>query len=129
MDKRKIELSQWLFLFGLVIASFHILPAFFQGFVYRSLTLGDVIDFATPWAVLPVAFFVYLSIGECDIPVFPNSPSWVGFRTIRRVRTEQRQENPRIFQQIPHAPVPPENEGVRSWVRRKSCPSQEIFHR
>jgi hypothetical protein len=62
MRESKIEISRWLFFLGLACASFHVLPAFFQEFISRSLTLGDVIDFATPWVVIPAAFFVFSRI-------------------------------------------------------------------
>jgi hypothetical protein len=62
MRKRKIELNKWLFLLGLILASFHTLPAFFKRFVSISLTVGDVIDFATPWAVISVVCFTYYRI-------------------------------------------------------------------
>jgi hypothetical protein len=50
-----------------------VLPAFFQRFISKSLTLGDVIDFATPWVVLPVAFFVFSRICGIESGVQPPS--------------------------------------------------------
>ncbi|UCE40038.1 MAG: hypothetical protein JSV17_11215 [Candidatus Aminicenantes bacterium] len=73
MHKIKIELGQWLFLLGFVIVTFHMLPAFFKRFISTSLTLGDVIDFATPWVVLPVVFFVYFRIYQTKIDETPPS--------------------------------------------------------
>ena len=73
MGGKKIELSRWLFFLGLAYASFQVLPAFFQGFISRFVTLGDVIDFATPWAVIPIAFFVFSRICRTESEEQPLS--------------------------------------------------------
>lgn len=73
MGEKKIELSRWLFFLGLAYASLQVLPAFFQRFISKSLTLGDVIDFATPWAVIPVAFFVFSRISRIESGKQPPS--------------------------------------------------------
>ncbi len=69
----KPELSAWLFLFGLVFASFHILPALLPNFFDKPLTYGDVLDFLTPFAVVPVALLLYFRIFQINSPRFVHS--------------------------------------------------------
>ena len=78
MGKSKIEISRWLFFLGLAYAACQVLPAFFPGFISRSLTLGDVFDFATPLVVIPIAFFVFSRI--CRTESGEQAPS--GFQII-----------------------------------------------
>lgn len=62
MKKGKIDLSKWLILYGMVIMSFHILPALFSGYVQKPITYGDILDFVTPFAVIPVGFLLHSRI-------------------------------------------------------------------
>ncbi len=73
MGEKKIELSLWLFFLGLAYASLQVLPAFFQRFISRFMTLGDVIDFATPCVVIPVAYFVFSRISRIKSEEQPPS--------------------------------------------------------
>jgi len=65
MAGEKPGLHVWLFLFGLAFALFHILPAFLPGFIDKPITYGDVLDFLTPFAVIPIAFLLYFRV--CQI--------------------------------------------------------------
>jgi hypothetical protein len=73
MIKGKNDLSKWLILYGLVIMSFHILPVLFSGYVQKPITYGDILDFVTPFAVIPVVFFLHSRI--CRIGSDPVSPT------------------------------------------------------
>jgi len=66
MVKEKPGLPGWLFLFGLVFALFHILPTFLPAFIDKPLTYGDALDFLTPFAVIPIAFLLYLRISQIN---------------------------------------------------------------
>lgn len=48
-----------LFLFGLTYAFFHIMPAMLPIFMARPVAWGDVLDFFTPFAVIPMAYLLY----------------------------------------------------------------------
>lgn len=48
-----------LFWLGVVFGFFHVMPAFLTGMVRAPLTSGDLLDFLTPFAVIPVAWMLY----------------------------------------------------------------------
>jgi len=73
MSRAKPSLHVWLFLFGLAFASFHILPTFFPAFFIKPLTYSDVLDFITPLAVIPIAFFLYFRICRINSQRFLHS--------------------------------------------------------
>jgi hypothetical protein len=73
MSRAKQRLHVWLFLFGLAFASFHILPTFFPGFFDKPLTYSDVLDFITPLAVIPIAFFLYFRLCQINSQRFLHS--------------------------------------------------------
>ena len=62
MKKGKKDLSKWLILYGMVFMSFHLIPALFPRYVQKPITYGDMLDFITPFAVIPVAFILHSKI-------------------------------------------------------------------
>jgi hypothetical protein len=78
MNKGKIDLSKWLILYGVVIISFHLLPAFLTEYVQEPITQGDLLDFFTPFAVIAVASLLYSRI--CRIGSEPISSSGFPYR-------------------------------------------------
>jgi len=59
MKERKNVLGFWLFIFGFFFAFFQIMPALLPRFLTLSLTWGDLLDFLTPFAVIPLAYVLY----------------------------------------------------------------------
>lgn len=59
MKEDKNSLSFFLFVFGLAFSFFHIVPSFLPSFLKKPLTWGDTLDFLTPLAVVPLAYFIY----------------------------------------------------------------------
>jgi len=53
-------ISFFLFIFSLSFTFFHIVPTFLPGILKKPLTWGDTIDFLTPFAVIPLAFLIYI---------------------------------------------------------------------
>jgi len=62
MKEDKDKISFFLFVFGLALAFFHIVPTFLPGIFQKPLTWGDTIDFLTPFVVIPLAFLIYILI-------------------------------------------------------------------
>ncbi len=62
MEEAKNRISCILFFFGLAYSFFHIVPSFLPGLLKNPLTWGDTMDFFTPLAVIPLAFFLYFQI-------------------------------------------------------------------
>jgi hypothetical protein len=56
------RLCFWLFVYALAYALLHILPAFLTGFLAWPVSQGDALDFLTPFAVIPAALAVSLSL-------------------------------------------------------------------
>ncbi len=59
MKEESNVLSFWLFIFGFIFAFFQITPALLGRFLALSITWGDLLDFLTPFAVIPVAYILY----------------------------------------------------------------------
>ncbi|MGD2245031.1 MAG: hypothetical protein PVI11_00635 [Candidatus Aminicenantes bacterium] len=59
MCNERDNLCIWLFLYGLFLAFFHLLPPFLTRFFLWPLSWGDTIDFLTPFAVLFFAYGLY----------------------------------------------------------------------
>lgn len=57
--ENKSRLCFWLFVFGISVAFFHILPALLTSYLVWPLSWGDMIDFFTPFAIIPLATIVY----------------------------------------------------------------------
>ena len=58
--EKETNISCWLLLaYGLVFAFFQIMPALLPSFLKKPLTWGDILDFLTPWAVIPLAYLLY----------------------------------------------------------------------
>lgn len=62
MNHEKGSLAFFLFVFGFVIAFFHIMPTLIPGFLKNPVSWGDALDFLTPFSVIPVAFFLFTRI-------------------------------------------------------------------
>ena len=60
MKEDKNIISFFLFIFSLSFTFFHIVPTFLPGILKKPLTWGDTIDFLTPFAVIPLAFLIYI---------------------------------------------------------------------
>ncbi len=60
MREDKDIISLFLFVFSLAFSFFHIVPTFLPGILKKPLTWGDAIDFLTPFAVIPLAFLIYV---------------------------------------------------------------------
>ena len=54
----------WLFIFGSLFAFFHLEPTFLESILTKPLTWGDALDFFTPFAVVPTAYFLYSHINQ-----------------------------------------------------------------
>jgi hypothetical protein len=77
MKKGKIDLSKWLIFYGIVNVSFHILPALFPGYVQKPITHSNMLDFVTPFVVIPVGFLlisIALIFASYRIPHKSRSP-------------------------------------------------------
>jgi hypothetical protein len=53
------NLYLWLFLYGVFLAFFHLLPPLLTRFFLWPLSWGDTLDFLTPFAVIPFAYGLY----------------------------------------------------------------------
>ncbi len=56
------NLSTWLFLFAFAYAFMHIMPAFLTHDVKNRLTSGDLLNFFTPFVVIPLVWKLYFVI-------------------------------------------------------------------
>jgi hypothetical protein len=59
MRNESDNLCIWLFLYGVFLAFFHLLPPFLTRFFLWPLSWGDTLDFLTPFAVVPFAYVLY----------------------------------------------------------------------
>ena len=59
MREGKGRLCFWLFVFGISVAFFHILPALLTRYLAWPLSWGDMLDFLTPFAIIPLATILY----------------------------------------------------------------------
>jgi len=63
-DREKNNLSLWLLLFGGVYAFMHIMPAFLPHDIKNRLTTGDLLNFFTPFVVIPVVWKIYFILRQ-----------------------------------------------------------------
>jgi len=59
MRSESDNLCIWLFLYGVILAFFHLLPPFLTRFFLWPLSWGDTLDFLTPFTVIPFAYVLY----------------------------------------------------------------------
>jgi len=59
MRNESDNLCIWIFLYGVFLAFFHLLPPFLTRFFLWPLSWGDTLDFLTPFAVIPFAYVLY----------------------------------------------------------------------
>ncbi|MGD8535137.1 MAG: hypothetical protein PVF66_04740, partial [Candidatus Aminicenantes bacterium] len=71
MRNESDNLCVWLFLYGLFLAFFHLLPPFLTRFFLWPLSWGDTLDFFTPFAVIPFACILYSRLNR----ISQSSPS------------------------------------------------------
>lgn len=69
MRNESDNLCVWLFLYGIFLSFFHILPPFLTRFFLWPLSGGDTLDFLTPFAVIPSAYLLYSRLNR-----FSQSP-------------------------------------------------------
>lgn len=65
---QKNNLSLWLFLFGFAYAFMHIVPAFLTHDLKNRLTAGDLLNFFTPFVVIPLVWKLYFVIRAAQSP-------------------------------------------------------------
>lgn len=75
----------WLFIFGSIFAFFHLEPTFLESFLKKPLTWGDTLDFFTPFAVVPVAYFLYSHINRYSLSNPSPHPSPKILNTLGKV--------------------------------------------
>jgi len=63
-DKEQKKLSRWLFLFGFAYAFMHVMPAFLTHDVKNYLTTGDLLNFFTPFIIIPLVWKLYFLLRE-----------------------------------------------------------------
>ncbi len=56
------NLSTWLFLFAFAYAFMHVMPAFLTQDIKHHLTTGDLLNFVTPFVVIPLAWKLHFII-------------------------------------------------------------------
>jgi len=71
MRNESDNLCLWLFLYGVILAFFHLLPPLLTRFFLWPLSWGDTLDFLTPFAVIPFAYVLY----SCLNRISQTSPS------------------------------------------------------
>ncbi len=71
MHSENDNLCLWLFLYGVFLAFFHLLPPFLTRFFLWPLSWGDTLDFLTPFAVIPFAYGLYSRLNR----ISQTSPS------------------------------------------------------
>lgn len=59
MRQESDNLCLYLFLYGVFLTFFHILPPFLDWYFLWPLSVGDTLDFLTPFAVIPFAYVLY----------------------------------------------------------------------
>lgn len=59
MKEKSNKICFWLFVFGFVYAFFHVMPALLPTFLKSPITWGDMLDFFTPFTVIPLAYLLY----------------------------------------------------------------------
>ncbi len=67
MNDEGDKLCFFLFLFGLSLTVFHILPPFLSRFFVWPLTWGDTLDFLTPFGVIPFAYVLYVRLNRMSL--------------------------------------------------------------
>ncbi len=75
MKEDKDILCFWLLAYGFFFAYFHIMPPFLKSFVKSPLTWGDTLDFLTPFAVIPLAYILYIRANKILHYGQPQQPS------------------------------------------------------
>jgi hypothetical protein len=71
MRNESDNLCLWLFLYGVFLAFFHLLPPLLTRFFLWPLSWGDTLDFLTPFAVIPFAYVLYSRLNR----ISQTSPS------------------------------------------------------
>lgn len=71
MRNQSDNLCVWLFLYGVFLAFFHLLPPFLTRFFLWPLSWGDTLDFLTPFAVIPITYGLYSRLNR----ISQSSPS------------------------------------------------------
>ncbi len=64
LNERKNSLSNWLFLFGMAYAFMHVMPSFLTHDVKNRLTSGDLLNFLTPFVVIPLVWKIYFILRQ-----------------------------------------------------------------
>lgn len=62
LQNRTSNLSTWLFLFAFAYAFMHVMPAFLMHDLKNRLTTGDLLNFFTPFVVIPLVWKLYFVI-------------------------------------------------------------------
>jgi len=62
--KGQNHLSVWLFLFGFIYAFMHVTPAFLTYAIKNFLTTGDLLNFFTPFVIIPLVWKIYFILRE-----------------------------------------------------------------
>ncbi len=78
MRNENDNLCLWLFLYGVFLAFFHLLPPFLIRFFIWPLSWGDTLDFLTPFAVIPFACGLYFRlnrISQSSLNPMSSAPS------------------------------------------------------
>ncbi len=67
-QNRTSNLSAWLFLFAFAYAFMHVVPAFLTHDIKNGLTTGDLLNFFTPFVVIPLVWKLYFVIRATRSP-------------------------------------------------------------
>ncbi len=58
------KFSRWLFLFGFAYVFMHVMPAFLTHDIKNHLTSGDLLNFFTPFIIIPIVWKLYFLLRE-----------------------------------------------------------------
>ncbi len=85
MKEDKDILCFWLLAYGFFYACFHIMPPFLKTYLKSPLTLGDTLDFLTPFVVIPLAYILYSRANKILHSTQPQQPSKRVLRVLPKV--------------------------------------------
>jgi hypothetical protein len=64
LNERKNSLPNWLFLFGMAYAFMHVMPSFLTHDVKNRLNTGDLLNFFTPFVVIPIVWKIFFILRQ-----------------------------------------------------------------